>query len=59
MQKTRRSPLCTAGKIISAAGLLIVLAVVLPKTGWWLIIGILLICSGIKLCRSQKKACHI
>ncbi len=37
----------TVGGVIAAAGVMVVLSLVLPTSFWWFVLGIFLICVGI------------
>ena len=41
----------TIGGIIAAAGVMVVLSLVLPTSFWWFVLGIVLICVGISVMR--------
>ncbi len=41
----------TIGGIIAAAGVMVVLSLVLPTSFWWFVLGIFLICVGISVMR--------
>ncbi len=41
----------TIGWIIAAAGVMVILSLVLPTSFWWFILGVFLICVGISITR--------
>lgn len=47
--------LMTFGKLVIFAGVMIILALVLPSGAWWFIGGIALIIIGVKCCKFCKK----
>lgn len=47
----RRRPFKSFGLLIAAAGLLLVLAIILPSELWWFFLGLGMICAGILICR--------
>ncbi len=41
----------TIGGILAAAGVMVILSLVLPTSFWWFVLGIFLICVGISVMR--------
>lgn len=46
-----RRPCKMLGFYVAGAGLLIVLAILLPSELWWLFLGLALILAGVLICR--------
>ena len=51
----RKSPCSIIAIAAIAAGVIIILAMVLPAQFWWYVLAVALICGGIWLCRCGKK----
>jgi len=40
-----------AGRALIIIGLLIIMTVVLPQSAWWILLGLVLLWAGLRLCR--------